>query len=134
MMFMPASYLARFLLKQWTPTDNSTTIINLISPFSCIRCRFHVPDAEIFISEDSTIFLTAEKARHVKKALRLNPFGDGIAADIVLKEQYDCEQPNFNGRTGVRGIPLDPVMRKDFNDGDNVFFWRFVTIELGKVP
>ncbi|MBK6526183.1 MAG: hypothetical protein IPG07_11915 [Crocinitomicaceae bacterium] len=58
-----------------------------------------------------------------------------FGADIVLKEQYDCDTNIvFNGQTGVRGIPLDPVMKKDFRKGANTFFWKFIYIELGVVP
>jgi len=104
----------------------------------CRRCErkmlvgnLQVVDSLIIYSGAAGLF----KTKFIKRRLRLNRWRYGLAADIVLKEQYDCDSNIiFNGQTGVRGIPLEPVFKKDFRKGDNVFFWKFIYIELGVVP
>lgn len=96
-----------------------------------------INDSLIVFSGLSPKFITLPfvKSKFYKRRIWLNLFRYGVAADIVLKEQYDCDTNIvFNGKTGVRGIPLEPVYQKDFKKGDNVFFWMFIYIELGVVP
>lgn len=96
-----------------------------------------INDSLIVFTGQSPMFITLPfvKSKFYKRRIWLNLFRYGIAADIVLKEQYDCDTNIvFNGKTGVRGIPLEPVFQKDFKKGDNVYFWMFIYIELGVVP
>ena len=75
------------------------------------------------------------KTKFILPRFRINRLHYGLAADIVLKEQYDCDTNIvFNGKRGVRGIPLEPVFKKNFRKGNNVFFWKFIDIKLGVVP
>lgn len=83
---------------------------------------------------DKSIYFSSYSKKKFKKNVR-NPWRSGIAADIVLKSQYSCGKTNaFNGKRGVRGIPIDPVFRKSFRKGDNMFQKQNVHIYLGKVP
>lgn len=105
----------------------------------CRNCEKRVLVGSLEVVDDSLIVYSGVsglfRPKYVKRRLRLNRWRYGLAADIVLKEQYDCDTNIvFNGQTGVRGIPLDPVMKKDFRKGANTFFWKFIYIELGVVP
>lgn len=101
----------------------------------CSFCKSRVPLGHIELGSDSSIFFVYETPLRwpsfPDSRMRLfNPWNDGLAADIVLKSQYPCDSANyFNGRRGVRGIPLPPVYRKDFHIG--VFR---TLVYLGKVP
>lgn len=101
----------------------------------CHFCKKRVPVGHIELGADSSIFFVYRTPLRwpsfTESRMRLfNPWNDGLAADIVLKSQYPCDSANyFNGRRGVRGIPLPPVYRKDFHIG--IFQ---TTIRLGKVP
>jgi len=101
----------------------------------CKRCRKgNSVGGQIVVGEDGTIAYYSNEKKSLRKLIK-NPFTDAIAADIVLKEQYPCGGENvFNGYSGVRGIPLDPVFKKGFRAGSNMFRKRAVYIELGKLP
>lgn len=105
-------------------------------PFSkwrCIRCKNKQTGGSVFITEDSTIIYFAFHKKNTNLRWS-NRWRDGIAADIVLKSQFDCEEGNYlNDRIGVTGIPLEPIYRKDFRKNGR---WRRngVWIELGKIP
>jgi uncharacterized protein YkwD len=111
----------------------------------CRKCERKQLRGAVSIINDSIIIFTGMapkfitlpfiKSKFYKRRIWLNLFRYGIAADIVLKEQYDCDTNIvFNGKTGIRGIPLEPVFQKNFKKGDNVYFWMFTYIELGVVP
>lgn len=105
----------------------------------CRNCERRQLFGSLEVVNDSLIIFSGVsplwKGKFMKRRLRLNRWRYGLAADIVLKEQYDCDTNIvFNGQTGVRGIPLNPVMKKDFRKGANTFFWKFIYIELGVVP
>lgn len=88
----------------------------------------------VHVLEDKSIYFSSHSKKKFKKNVR-NPWRSGIAADIVLKSQYICATTNaFNGKRGVRGIPMNPVFRKSFRKGDNMFRKENVYIYLGKVP
>lgn len=88
----------------------------------------------IQVLDDGSIYYSSSDKKSLKKLVR-NPWRGGIAADIVLKSQYLCDKKNaFNGKRGVRGIPMNPVFRKNFRAGKNVFRRHGVRIYLGKVP
>lgn len=101
----------------------------------CKRCeRQNFVGGQIIIREDSTIAYVSDRKKPLRKSVLL-PWSDGIAADMVLKDQYPCGQESvFNGYRGIRGVPLTPVFRKDFRKGNNVYRRKAVYIELGKVP
>lgn len=109
--------------------------------FRCRRCETKLLAGELSVINDSLIMYNAVlpllsfRTKHTLRRPRFNLFHFGIATDIVLKEQYNCDTNIvFNGKTGVRGIPLEPVFKKNFRKGKNVFFWKFISIELGVVP
>ena len=96
-----------------------------------------VNDSLIVLSGTSPIFGVSPfvKSKFYNRRFWLNLFPYGIAADIVLKEQYECDTNIvFNGKTGVRGIPLEPVFKKNFKKGGSIFFWKYIYIELGVLP
>jgi uncharacterized protein YkwD len=102
----------------------------------CRWCRGRVPLGAVSVTPDSSIYFVFQtklrRPTYVGSRMRLfNPWNDGLAADIVLKSQYTCDSSSyFNGRAGVRGIPLPPVYKKDFG-----LIGVFNTsIYLGKVP
>jgi uncharacterized protein YkwD len=108
----------------------------------CKRCETKFMVGSIQVIDDSLIVYSGNagplwrfKTKYYKRRPRFNWFDYAIAADIVLKEQYDCDTNIvFNGKTGVRGIPLEPVFKKDFRKGKNIFFWKFIDIEVGTIP
>jgi uncharacterized protein YkwD len=86
------------------------------------------------VLDDGSIYFSSDSKKQLRKIVR-NPWRSGIAADIVLKHQYVCGTNNaFNGKRGVRGIPMNPVFRKSFKEGENIFKKKVVSIYLGKVP
>jgi outer membrane protein OmpA-like peptidoglycan-associated protein len=101
----------------------------------CKTCTRRPPAGWITVTEDRQIhfqYVTPPSFHFSRSRMRFyNLFYDGIAADIVLKSQYPCDSASyFNGKMGVRGIPLEPVYRKDFG-----FIGLFQTdIYLGQVP
>lgn len=108
----------------------------------CKRCERKLLNGNLQVLDDSLIVFSGIagpiwgfRTKHLTRRPRFNWFHFAIAADIVLKEQYNCDTNIvFNGKTGVRGIPLEPVFKKDFSKGQNIFFWKFISIELGTVP
>lgn len=101
----------------------------------CNFCKNRIPVGHVELGADSSIFFVYRTPlrwpSYRESRMRLfNPWNDGLAADIVLKSQYPCDSADFfNGRRGVRGIPLPPVYRKDFHIG---IFQTYIL--LGKVP
>lgn len=88
----------------------------------------------IVVGEDRSIYFSSHSKKGLKKHIR-NFWGWGIAADIVLKSQYLCGTNNaFNGKKGVRGVPMNPLFRKSFGKGENKFKKDVVRIYLGQVP
>lgn len=120
--------------------DKDSALTYDYKPENLKRCRRAFrkePTGYLMVRPDSTVVFVGYKTRFSRKGTHyFNPWGDGFAADIVLKEQYDCNLPEvgFNAKSGVRGIPLDPVMKKNFRTDQNSFFWRFVYVELGSIP
>lgn len=102
----------------------------------CRWCRGRVPLGTVSVTADSSIYFVfntkLRRPTYRGSRMRLfNPWNDGLAADIVLKSQYTCDSSSyFNGRAGVRGIPLPPVYKKDFG----LIGVFNTTIYLGKVP
>ena len=92
-------------------------------------------DGRVIVLKDSTLVYVSNSKRRAIKGI-VNPWSDGMAADIVLKSQYPCNGENtFNAKRGVRGVPLEPVFKKDFRKGKNyVNKQGFTSIELGKLP
>ena len=103
-------------------------------PFNPRKCkRSSFSNSYIKIAKDGTILLMAEKKKETGFRFAW-PWTEGVAADIVLLSQYECDEPNrFNPRQGVKGIPLEPVYKKEFRD---IGLWTKdnVAIPLGKVP
>lgn len=86
------------------------------------------------VLDDGSIYFTGVSKKALKKQIK-TVWRSGIAADIVLKSQYLCGTNNaFNGKNGVRGIPMNPVFRRSFRKGNNVFKKKAVSIYLGKIP
>lgn len=108
----------------------------------CRRCETKLIVGTLEVINDSLIVYSGMagplwwfNTKYELRRPRFNWFDYALAADIVLKEQYDCDTNIvFNGKTGVRGIPLEPIFKKDFRKGRNIFFWKFIRIELGTVP
>ncbi|NOQ71934.1 MAG: hypothetical protein GQ574_08030 [Crocinitomix sp.] len=105
----------------------------------CRRCDSKLLRGAVYVIDDSLIMYQGAAPmffpKYERRRPRPNRYEYGIAADIVLKEQYSCDSNIvFNGKTAVRGIPLEPVFKKDFKKGSNIFFWKFISIELGVVP
>ncbi len=102
---------------------------------TCFWCNRRSPQGYIYLTEDNSIMYSAKNKRLAKKGLGINGTGDGLAADILLKSQYSCDSgAAFNGKTNIKGIPLEPVLRKDFNRNGNSFSGKVVNINLGQVP
>lgn len=104
-------------------------------PRKCKPCAKRPPAGVITVQEDGVIvfeYVTLPKLHLKNSRMRFyNPWRDGLAADIVVKSQYPCDTfSNYNGRMGVRGIPLEPVYKKDYM-GIGLFSTRVV---LGRVP
>lgn len=101
----------------------------------CKTCAKRPPAGWITVTKDRQIhfqYVTPPRFHFKQTRMRFyNLFSDGIAADIVIKSQYPCDSASyFNGKMGVRGIPLEPVYRKNFG-----FIGLFQTdIYLGQVP
>lgn len=112
-------------------------------PWKCWRCKLRPPVGSIFVTEDSTIIF-----QHYQRSIFFGlltmpsifnsrmrffkPRKDGLAADIIIKSQYPCDSNSyFNGMSNVRGIPLEPVFKKDFKGGIGL---KKTEIKLGKVP
>jgi len=108
----------------------------------CWRCDLRPTVGSIKVLEDSTIIYTYVAPRMLKnlfvkptfKRTRMrffNPWTDGLAADIIVKSQYPCDSNSYhNGISYVRGIPLEPVYKKDYMG----IPFRKTTVVLGKVP
>lgn len=100
----------------------------------CKRCLNKSLKLGVHIAEGSSIYMYAEKKKDVKKVFR-NGRKDGVVADIVLRNQFECGQENqYNGRSGVTGFLLPPVFKKDFNSDSNFYRKKAVWVKLGKVP
>ena len=100
----------------------------------CKRCYSRPFKASVHVTKDSVIYLIAERKKDVKKLFRSRN-KDGVVADVVLKEQFECGKDNqVNGREGVTGFLLEPVFKKDFNKDGNFYRKKYVRINLGKVP
>lgn len=106
------------------------------NPRKCRSCRTRPPIGSVTVLADSTIVfhysIPKAKLHFSESRMRFyNPWSDGLAADIVLKSQYSCDSNSYsNGRTGVTGIPLKPVYKKDFG----FIGLKNTSIVLGKVP
>ena len=100
----------------------------------CKRCYRQPFKGGVYEAKDSVIYFYAERKKDVKKIFR-NRKKDGLVADIVLKEQFECGNENqYNGQEGVTGFLLAPVFKRDFNSDSNFYRKKYVWIELGKVP
>ena len=112
-------------------------------PRRCWRCKVRPPGGKITVTEDSTIVYRYDQPRFFFNLLVVpavlnsrmrffKPNKDGLAADIVVKSQYSCDRnSNHNGLSNFRGIPLQPVYKKDYNGGMHLGYTEIV---LGKVP
>jgi len=119
--------------------DSSLYKYKPLSPFKCYKCNLmkRATEGSIQMDANRNLFFVGENKFRPFVARRLacsNPWRDGLAADIVLKRQYSCEDGiALNGELMVDGIPLQPVFRKDF--GKNGKYGLFQTfIYLGTVP
>lgn len=111
-------------------------------PWRCWRCRIRPPQGRIDVTSDSMIVYSFDSPTFlfglvpIPPILRtrmrfFNPWTDGLAADIIVKSQYPCDSnSNFNGQSYFRGIPLEPVYKKDYM-GIGLYHTEIV---LGKVP
>lgn len=109
----------------------------------CWRCKIRPPGGVIEVTEDSTIIYHCRPKKiffgrlvappvFTSRMRFFSPRKDGLAADILVKSQYPCDSNSyFNGLSNVRGIPLEPVYKKDFNGGIR---YGQTVIVLGKVP
>lgn len=103
--------------------------------FSAFWSKKKLPIGQIFIDDNRNIYYYSAKKKWAKRGLGLITANDGFAADIILKDQYDCDSGIvFNGKKGIKGIPLNPISSKDFNTDSNQFKRKNVLINLGKVP
>ncbi|HLV41485.1 MAG TPA: CAP domain-containing protein [Brumimicrobium sp.] len=112
-------------------------------PWRCWRCKLRPPAGSIYVTEDSTIIFRHTQPRFffgllLKPSIfnsRMRFFKrrkDGLMADIIVKSQYPCDSNSYhNGLSNIRGIPLEPVYKKDFDGGIGL---RETEIVLGKVP
>ncbi len=112
-------------------------------PRRCWRCKVRPPGGKITVTEDSTIVYRYDQPRFffnllIVPAIRnsrmrfFKPRKDGLAADIIVKSQYTCDSNSYhNGLGNFRGIPLEPVYKKDYNGGIHLGYTEIV---LGKVP
>lgn len=112
-------------------------------PWRCWRCKLRPPAGKLIVLEDSTIIYQEIHSRFffnrlVKPELFssrmrfFKPRKDGLAADIILKSQYTCDSNSYhNGLSYFRGIPLEPVYKKDYNGGIQLGYTKII---LGKVP
>lgn len=112
-------------------------------PRRCWRCKVRPPAGGLIVLEDSTIVFRHYQPRFffnllVVPSIRnsrmrfFKPRKDGLAADIIVKSQYSCDSNSYhNGLSNFRGIPLEPVYKKDFNGGIHSDYTEII---LGKVP
>jgi uncharacterized protein YkwD len=112
-------------------------------PWRCWRCRIRPPAGKIIVLEDSTIiyqeihsrffFNLLVKPEFLSSRMRFfKPRKDGLAADIILKSQFTCDSNSYqNGLSNFRGIPLEPVYKKDYKGGIHIGYTEII---LGKVP
>lgn len=111
-------------------------------PWRCWRCKIRPPQGRIDVTSDSTIIYSFDTPTFLfglvpappilRTRMRFfNPWTDGLAADIIMKSQYPCDSNSyFNGQSYFRGIPLEPVYKKDYM---GIGLYR-TNIVLGKVP
>lgn len=90
----------------------------------------------IYIVNDSIFFYSDSRRKFRKSVLR---WDDGIAADIVLKDQIKCGQESLmNGGIGQQGFLLEPVygpQRGKSNIKPSIIpYTSNVYVYLGKVP
>lgn len=106
----------------------------------CLKCGIfkRASYGSIAMDENRNLYFIGAKGFKPFFARRVaysNPWHDGMAADIVLKPQYSCQDGIIlNGMANVDGIPLDPVFRKDFGKGPGQYGIFNTQIYLGKVP
>ena len=119
--------------------DSSLYKYKPLSPFKCYKCNLmqSATSGSIQMDADRNLFFVGSNKFRPFIARRIacsNPWRDGLAADIVLKRQYSCEDGIvLNGELMVDGIPLQPIFRKDF--GKKGKYGLFQTnIYLGTVP
>ena len=109
-------------------------------PIKCLKCIIfqRASAGSIAMDENRNLYFVGARGFKPFFARRFaysNPWHDGMAADIVLKPQYSCQEGIIlNGMSNVDGIPLDPVFRKDFGKGNNRYGIFTTRIYLGKVP
>ncbi|MCH2225353.1 MAG: CAP domain-containing protein [Crocinitomicaceae bacterium] len=121
------------------PPKHNRSLDYIYKPYKSRRCkkcdqwRFK---GSIYVDSNRNIFFTSKKRDNFSIRLGLmHRWRDGIAADIVLKSQFSCNDTNrYNGKVGVQGISLPPVFKKDFRKNGNQFKLRSINIYLGKVP
>lgn len=97
------------------------------------KCKRSSTEGSVKVDDEGNIYFVAntKKESGFKWAF---PWTEGVAADIVLKSQYPCGDYNsFHPEPGIKGIPLQPVYKKDFR---KVGTWKKnnVKIPIGKVP
>ncbi len=87
------------------------------------------------INQENEIYLDFDNARPLKRFLRERK--DGLAIDIIVKDQYLCGAPNKVDYSLVnRGLRLDPVYSNAFwrkNEVEGKYV-REVKVPLGKLP
>ncbi len=123
--------------------QRDTVEFKLDRPWQCWRCKIRPPAGIITVTEDSTIIFRHSQPRFffdllvvpslLNSRMRFfKPRKDGLAADIIVKSQYTCDSnSHHNGLNNFRGIPLEPVYKKDYNGGIHLSYTEIV---LGKVP
>lgn len=119
------SEYVKFYKKQRKPVD--------YKPVKEKKCKRKNAGGHVRVDENGTILYVADSKKDTGFRWAW-PWTEGIAADIVLKSQYPCEgNNNYNPEPGVRGIPLEPIYKKDFG---KIGLWskNKVAIPLGKVP
>ncbi len=85
----------------------------------------------VHVSNDS-IFFYSDHKRTFKKSFGW--WGAGLAADIILKDQFPCDGKNkINGARGYQGFLLEPVYQPH-KKPQNLLGWRRVLVYLGSVP
>lgn len=129
------------LYKDKYKKERDTIVFKPDRPWRCWRCKLRPPTGIIEVTEDSMIIFKSSPPKIFgivippvfRTRMRLfNPWTDGLAADIIVKSQYTCDSNSYhNGLSNFRGIPLEPVYKKDYM---GIPYGRTTQIVLGKVP
>ena len=113
-------------IPEFEPTDQK----------KCKRCDLlfspnNSNSSALYVQNDS-IFFYSEIKKKFKKIIKTGK--DGLAADIVLRSQFNCNAPNqTNGALGYQGFLLKPIYKKEILK-KNPYKKDHVGVFLGMVP